>query len=58
MFSLSRRLEAEMRPPMSDVLVAGQPPHKDDLVEDSLYATPLDEVWNIKHRLDLVSLFC
>ncbi len=54
--SLQKRLTSEMRPPMSSVLVQGLPPHADDIGEDGLYDSPLDELWGLKLRMDLVRL--
>ena len=49
-----KRLEAEMHPPVTTVLGLEQPPHLADVGDDSHVGTPLDELWSIKHRIDLV----
>ena len=53
---LSRRIEAETSVPVSSVLVEGMAPHVADVgPDDDDSVPPLDELWNIKRRLDLVS---
>lgn len=54
-FSLLKRLTAETQPAMSTVMVPGQAPHVNDVGEDGVGETPLDELWTVKQRLDLVS---
>lgn len=54
--SLSRRIEAETTVPVSSVLVEGLPPHASDVGPEGEAIPPVDELWNIKRRLDLVSL--
>lgn len=53
-FSLSRRIEAETTVPVSSVLVDELPPHVADVGADDEIIPPLDELWNIKRRLNLV----
>lgn len=53
-YSLSRRIEAETTVPVSSVLVDELPPHVADVGADDESIPPLDELWNIKRRLDLV----
>jgi hypothetical protein len=40
---------------MTTVMTPGQAPHVDDVGEDGITETPLDELWTVKQRLDLVS---
>ncbi|KAJ9101911.1 hypothetical protein QFC19_004992 [Naganishia cerealis] len=51
--SLSRRIEAETTVPVSSVLIEGLPPHAADVGSESEVVPPIDELWNIKRRLDL-----
>lgn len=52
--SLSKRIEAETTVPVSSVLVDELPPHVADVGAEDESIPPLDELWNIKRRLDLV----
>ena len=40
---------------MSTVMAPGQPVHTSDVGENAVDETPLDELWAVKQRLDLVS---
>ncbi|KAJ9108887.1 hypothetical protein QFC21_000208 [Naganishia friedmannii] len=51
--SLSRRIDAETSVPVSSVLVEGLPPHASDVGPEGEVIPPIDELWNIKRRLDL-----
>ncbi|KAJ9125231.1 hypothetical protein QFC22_000186 [Naganishia vaughanmartiniae] len=51
--SLGRRIEAEITVPVSSVLVEGLPPHASDVGPEGEVIPPIDELWNIKRRLDL-----
>jgi hypothetical protein len=54
LFRLSKRLDAEMLPPVTTILGIEEPPHVADTGDDNRLETPMDELWGIKHRIDLV----